>query len=286
MLDASKEQTEIKDVFPEEWEGFVGSHREDEYEIVDVRQPDEYASGHIPGARLVPLGELEQHLDVFELDRDIIFYCRSGARSMAAARLLRDTGVGFRGIYNLVGGFGGYEGVELVGLPRLDVFDVHEPMDRMIMRAMNMEKGAFRFYSLFQERFPQVQFVERLARLIDLEKKHARALHVYWKRHVSPKPSETFEDLFMSLKGDILEGGEPFDAWATRLEQAGELTCIDLAEAALVIENQAYDLYRHLTGTVDDPREQAFFRLLAEQEKGHVRVVSRFFEDCFAAVQE
>lgn len=283
MVGASQKPAEVRDVFPEEWEGFIGSRRENEYEIVDVRQPEEYASGHIPGATLIPLNELEQRLDDFQLDRDIVFYCRSGARSMAAARLLRDTHIGFRGIYNLVGGLGGYEGTELTGVPRLDVFDVDQPLDGIIMQAMDMEKGAFRLYSLFQERFPQAGFIHRIERLIDLEKKHARALYVHWERHVSPKPSRGFDDLFASLKGEILEGGESFDAWAKRIDQAGEITCLDLAEAALVIENQAYDLYRHLTQVVEDPGESAFFQLLAEQEKGHVRVVSRFFEDCLEA---
>ena len=283
MVDASQEQTEITDVFPEEWDGFIGSRRENEYEIVDVRQPEEYASGHIPGATLIPLGELEQRLDAFQLDRDIVLYCRSGARSMAAARLLRDTHIQFRGLYNLVGGFGGYEGTELSGLPRVDAFDLDQPLEKIIMQAMDMEKGAFKLHTLFQERFPQAGFIQRLKRLTDLEKKHARALYVHWERHVSPQPSSSFDDLFASLKGDILEGGESFDAWATRVDQAGEITCLDLAEAALVIENQAYDLYRHLNRAVKDPRESSFFQLLAEQEKGHVRVVSRFFEDCLEA---
>ena len=276
----TREQVVIEDVFPEELEGFMGSHREREYELVDVRQPGEYKAGHIPGAKLIPLGEIEERLDEFGVDQDILFYCRSGARSMAAARLVRDTGVGFKGIYNLTGGFGGYTGTGLVGMPRLAVIDTNEPMERIIVRAMDMEKGAFRFYSLFRERFSDAPFMARLERLIDLEKKHARALYEYWERHVTPKPSQAFDELFGSLRGGILEGGERFEDWAARLDQTGELTCLDLAEVALVIENEAYDLYRNLTGLADDPRSRSFFRLLAEQEKGHVRVVSRFFEDC------
>lgn len=77
----------IIDLFPEELEGMLSSRKEGTYEIVDVRQPQEYVAGHIPGAKLIPLGEIEERMDEFAPDQDLLFYCRSGARSMAAASL-------------------------------------------------------------------------------------------------------------------------------------------------------------------------------------------------------
>lgn len=72
--------------------------------IIDVREPDEYAAGRIPNAEHIPLRqiadrivELEQHRD-----RPIILSCRSGNRSEAACRFLRDNG--FRNVHNLIGG--------------------------------------------------------------------------------------------------------------------------------------------------------------------------------------
>jgi sulfur-carrier protein adenylyltransferase/sulfurtransferase len=46
---------------------FLAAHTPDEYNLVDVRSPQEYGRGHLPGARLIPLGELPQRLS--ELDR-------------------------------------------------------------------------------------------------------------------------------------------------------------------------------------------------------------------------
>ena len=274
--------TVIHDVFPEELEGLILSRKEGTYEIVDVRQPQEYEFGHIPGARLVPLGEIEERMDEFSVDQDLFFYCRSGARSMAAASLVRDTGVAFRGIHNLVGGIGGYEGVPLSGLPKVEVVDITASLDRILVQTMDMEKGAWRLYTLFQKRFPQTPFASRLNRLGELEKKHASALYTYWEKHVTPLPGTDFETLFASLAGNILEGGESFDAWSQRLEEQRELSCVDLAEAALTLEYAAYDLYRNLAGRVRESSGIAFFHLLSEQEKGHVRVVSKMFESCFA----
>jgi rhodanese-related sulfurtransferase len=47
---------------------FLAERSADSYNLVDVRQPGEYESGHIPGARLIPVGELGDRLQ--ELDRD------------------------------------------------------------------------------------------------------------------------------------------------------------------------------------------------------------------------
>ena len=46
---------------------FLGTHAPEEYQLVDVRSPREYGRGHLPGARLIPIGELPQRL--VELDR-------------------------------------------------------------------------------------------------------------------------------------------------------------------------------------------------------------------------
>jgi rhodanese-related sulfurtransferase len=42
--------------------------------LLDVRQPKEYAGGHQPGAKLIPLGELENRLDELDKDQPIIIY--------------------------------------------------------------------------------------------------------------------------------------------------------------------------------------------------------------------
>jgi len=62
--------------------------------LVDVRPTNEFEAGHIEGARSIPLGELEQHLDDLPRDREVIAYCRGPFCVMAneAVRRLRDAG--------------------------------------------------------------------------------------------------------------------------------------------------------------------------------------------------
>lgn len=61
--------------------------------VLDVRTPEEYASGHVKGALNIPVQELRaRHTELGDKNTPVVIYCRSGARSAAAARLLRDLG--------------------------------------------------------------------------------------------------------------------------------------------------------------------------------------------------
>lgn len=60
--------------------------------IVDVRTPGEFNGGHWEGAINIPLNELQNHLDQFEGKEQIVVYCRSGARSGNAKRILERAG--------------------------------------------------------------------------------------------------------------------------------------------------------------------------------------------------
>ena len=68
--------------------------REDGHIIVDVRRQDEYDSGHIPGAILIPNESIGTEMPEELPDRDqiILIYCRSGNRSKQAAQKLADMG--------------------------------------------------------------------------------------------------------------------------------------------------------------------------------------------------
>ena len=61
--------------------------------VIDVREPDEYMSGHVPGARLMPLGQLPQDLGEVPRGERVYVICRSGKRSLAAVDLLARAGI-------------------------------------------------------------------------------------------------------------------------------------------------------------------------------------------------
>jgi len=70
--------------------------------VIDVREKWENELCSIPGSRLIPLGELPQHVAELPKDRDIILHCHHGGRSSRATAFLRQNG--FDNAYNLTGG--------------------------------------------------------------------------------------------------------------------------------------------------------------------------------------
>ncbi len=62
--------------------------------LIDVRTPQEFASGHIPGAVNIAVEELAQRLNEVPQDKPVVLYCRSGNRSGQAAQILDRAGYG------------------------------------------------------------------------------------------------------------------------------------------------------------------------------------------------
>ncbi len=70
--------------------------------LLDVREPDEYTAGHIPGITLIPMGEIPGRLSELPTDKPIIVTCRTGNRSGQVVEFLR--GQGFTNVHNMDGG--------------------------------------------------------------------------------------------------------------------------------------------------------------------------------------
>ncbi len=70
--------------------------------LIDVREPAEFRSGHAPGAKLVPLGQLSARLAEVPRDCEVLLVCHSGNRSRAAQQLLFRQG--YERVLNVRGG--------------------------------------------------------------------------------------------------------------------------------------------------------------------------------------
>lgn len=76
--------------------------------LLDVREPYEYAAGHVPGARNIPLGTLPKAAEGLGKDSHVLVICQSGSRSVAATKRLM--AAGFTDVTNVSGGTGAYRG--------------------------------------------------------------------------------------------------------------------------------------------------------------------------------
>ena len=75
----------------------------EDVQLVDVRNPDEYAFTKIPGAKLIPLGEVVKRMSELDPDRELILQCKMGGRSAKALEMLQAAGYKGR-MRNLRGG--------------------------------------------------------------------------------------------------------------------------------------------------------------------------------------
>lgn len=80
--------------------------------LIDVREPDEYNAGHIPGVTLIPMGEVPDRLSEIPQDKTVIVTCRSGNRSGQITDFLREQG--YKNVHNMQGGIVAWE---QAGLP-------------------------------------------------------------------------------------------------------------------------------------------------------------------------
>ena len=70
--------------------------------MLDVREPDDYDAGHIPGNTLIPMGEIPDRLGEIPTDVPVIVTCRTGNRSGQVVDFLREQG--FTNVHNMDGG--------------------------------------------------------------------------------------------------------------------------------------------------------------------------------------
>jgi molybdopterin/thiamine biosynthesis adenylyltransferase/rhodanese-related sulfurtransferase len=103
---------EITEVTPQGLQGRLEAG--EEVTIVDIRERDEFAQGHLPGAVFIPRGFLELQIEQVEYDREkpVVLYCAGGVRSALAARNLKE--MGYENVESLIGGFNGWKNA---GLP-------------------------------------------------------------------------------------------------------------------------------------------------------------------------
>ncbi|NOU93606.1 rhodanese-like domain-containing protein [Paenibacillus sp. LMG 31456] len=82
-------------------------NRKENVTIIDVREPDEWETGHIPGAKHIPLGQIARALNEVDRKQEAVIVCRSGNRSSQACEFLSSMGYN---VINMLGGMSKWSG--------------------------------------------------------------------------------------------------------------------------------------------------------------------------------
>lgn len=261
---------------PEEIRKFIDTRSPDEYTLIDVRQPGEYEEGHLPGARLIPVGELPDHIGELDPEKTAIVYCAAGVRSRAAASILERSG--FSKVYSMEGGIRAWQGLVAEGFPEsgMNWFAAAHSIDELIALAWLLEEGTRAFYARIAGTCVDAGAAGLYQELTVAEEHHKEAL-VKLKGEISDKTAEA--DLSAALrrqpKGKIMEGGMRLEdalAWA---EGKGVK---EILELSISLEAMSYDRYLTLQERITDERSLKIFRVLADEEKIHLNRLTGMFE--------
>ena len=108
----------------------------DNFLLIDVREPHEYQIARIPGARLIPLGELPKRLQELDPNAEIVAQCKSGARSQKAVDLMKQHG--FKNVRNMTGGITAWS--DKVDPQRAEVLNLSGPLPAPSLGAVSMAR--------------------------------------------------------------------------------------------------------------------------------------------------
>ncbi len=266
---------EIRSLTSDEIKTILDRDKKGEFLLLDVRQPEEYEAGHIPGATLIPLGELEARQGELDRNKKIIAYCRSGRRSMAAAIAL--CGLGFNGVQHLDGGILDWSYETITGIPERRPVSVAEAADvrDILMLAIKLEKGSQDFYMVARDKAQSSRIKETFQILANAEDGHMQRLY---ERAISLLGEEVLpplEKLKQELKVEHMEGGIEISPALAKLDEKF-VDEMEALEIALEKEYMSYDFYKRASTLVENPDAKTLLHELALEERNHANTLLKW----------
>ena len=259
--------TPAKSIPAAEAKAFMAGRSQNEFNLIDVRQPGEYETGHIPGAKLIPIADLSKRLAEIDRSKPTLIYCAVGGRSRVAAQML--LGKGFKDVINVAGGIKAWGGHVAVGPEEmgLELLTGKESMEETLVAAYSLEAGLRDFYLSMIDRIRQEDIKRLFQKLAEIETGHQdRIFNEYLQVSQNPISREAFEN---DLVIDAVEGGLTTDEYVRMFKPDWE-SAVDIISLAMSIEAQALDLYTRAAERNGHPRSAAALKKIAEEERAHL----------------
>lgn len=276
MIELRKLFTPTEAMDSDEARKYMAEHSEGTYTLLDVRQPGEYEEDHIPGAKLVPLGDLKEGTQDLDPAKPTLVYCAIGGRSRVAAQLL--SGRGFQEVYNLSGGIKAYRGDKASGPQELNLDMVRgdESPGEMLKLAFGLEQALEIFYDKCLEQAEDKDLKDLFTKLEHVEAVHKKKIYDRYAALVENAPDmAAFE---ADMTSDVMEGGFQVKDFLAA-NQPWLKSLLEVLELAMMLETQALDLYmRFAEKSQEEGTKQVLFTL-ADEEKAHLKSLSRLFDE-------
>jgi len=246
----------------------------DAFTLLDVRQPEEYESEHLPGAKLIPLPELSGRLAELDGEKPTIVYCAIGGRSRVAAQVL--AAKGFREVFNLSGGIKAWSSAKAVGPQDLGIglFSGKETPEETLVTAYALEEGLFEFYQSMAPKVTNENARRLFGTLAAIEVKHQDRIFNEYIKVTGAAVSR--KDFAQKTVTPAMEGGlttaEYLNRYQPDLEKAEEVVSL-----AMAIEAQALDLYERAADEAKTAESKTVLRHIADEERAHLEQLGTLF---------
>lgn len=263
----------VPSITAEEVRHLVEAANSSETTILDVRQPAEYESGHIPGAFFIPLGELHERLHELDPAKQIIAQCRSGSRSRSATEILLSAG--FRSVFNMEGGILAWRGITVTGFPEATMFCVPQSLDatELLTMAWAFETGTLDFLHALASK-AETGTKALLSGLIKDKEESRESLKICCSGIKGIAPER-----FAECAGPHCEG---VMVGCIRVEQAIQWakgkSATDILELLVSLSASAYDYYVRLARVSDREDARTVFAALAERERTTIGIAAKVLE--------
>jgi rhodanese-related sulfurtransferase/rubrerythrin len=275
MIDILKWFKPVQSMDVDEAKDFIKNHEEGSYNLVDVRQHKEYEKEHIPGAKLIPLSQLEDNLEQLDPEKPTIVHCAIGGRSRIAASKLADNG--FKEVYNLSGGIKAWQGEKTTGPVGLnmDIITGKENPLEIVKLAYGMEEGLGGYYRSVMKKTDDKEVASLLEKLASIEDRHKdRLMEVYKTIDASATEEKVKEDICART----MEGGFDFYEFKKHNEQYTD-SVSGILTLAMMIEAQAMDLYSKFADSSENQDTKKILHKIADEEKAHLTALEKLQDE-------
>jgi rhodanese-related sulfurtransferase/rubrerythrin len=255
---------------------FMRSAAADSFTLLDVRQPEEYESEHIPGGKLIPLPQLSERLSEIDAEKPTLVHCAVGGRSRIAAQFL--AAKGFKEVFNLSGGIKAWKGEKAIGPEDLGLalFSGRESPEETLVVAYGLEEGLRLFYETMAPKVTNEKAGQVFKKLSAIEIKHQDRIFSEYIRITGI--SVTREEFATKIFAPAMEGGLTTEEYLARyqpnLENAGEVVSL-----AMAIEAQALDLYQRAADRAGTGDSKTVLIRIAGEERSHLEQLGALFKD-------
>ena len=269
----------VKSISTDDVRSIVKNKSAEEYCLLDVRQPNEYSAGHLPGATLIPLGDLPSRTEDIDSTKRVIVYCRSGNRSRSAVGILN--GAGRKDVFNMEGGILAYNGIVASGPPEAGVFCFPRSLspEQLVAMAWYVEDGSQKFCEELSQEKCSEKMGDLPIHLIHSKKEQKNELVKLYQSIVDPKEKKDFpSEILPSPPVNVMAGC--IDV-TQALEWSKEKSISDILDLMISLEANTFDLYLKLGRQVESHRARKVFVELAEKEKIQLNALISAFEKNF-----